>query len=98
MSQFHPRGVLWVVVLGDLGRSPRMQYHCMSLLKEYDVNVHVFAQSNDLQGVVLELLQAKATGRLQLWKILQMYALSLPSVKFFWFPPHNSKALYTPSS
>jgi hypothetical protein len=74
MSHYHP-GVVWVVVLGDFGRSPRMQYHCMSLLKEYDVNVHVFAQSTDLQGVVPELLDAKASGRLQLWRILQTCAL-----------------------
>lgn len=74
MIQFQPRGVLWVVVLGDFGRSPRMQYHCMSLLTEYDVNVHVFAQSNELQGIIPELLDAKASGRLKLWQILQMYA------------------------
>ena len=30
-----------VVVLGDIGRSPRMQYHCLSLAAE-DVDVIVF--------------------------------------------------------
>lgn len=29
-----------IVVLGDIGRSPRMQYHALSLLKEgYDVDI-----------------------------------------------------------
>lgn len=66
-----------------------MQYHCMSLLREYDVNVHVFAQSNHLQGIVPDLLQAKATGRLQLWQILQMYARALPWYFMFWLLPNN---------
>jgi hypothetical protein len=59
MAQFSQRGVLWVVVLGDFGRSPRMQYHCLSLIRKYDVNIHVFAQSNNLQGVIPELLDAR---------------------------------------
>ena len=29
----HGEGRIVVVVLGDMGRSPRMQYHCVSLLK-----------------------------------------------------------------
>ena len=34
-----------VVVLGDIGRSPRMQYHCLSLASE-GVDVSVFAPDN----------------------------------------------------
>jgi beta-1,4-mannosyltransferase len=28
------RGRVWVVVLGDFGRSPRMQYHTLSLASQ----------------------------------------------------------------
>lgn len=33
----------WVVVLGDYGRSPRMQYHTLSLSRLPDTQVHVIA-------------------------------------------------------
>lgn len=36
-----------VVVLGDIGRSPRMQYHCVSLAKA-GVDVSSFLLSDDL--------------------------------------------------
>eukprot|EP00892_Ulva_mutabilis_P011555 jgi/Ulvmu1/8772/UM048_0027.1 len=65
-------GTVWVVVLGDFGRSPRMQYHCLSLLQLYDSKIHVFAQTNQLQGILPELLAAKAAGCLTVWPILQM--------------------------
>ena len=32
------QGLVQVVVLGDAGRSPRMQYHCLSLVQQ-DFNV-----------------------------------------------------------
>ena len=33
-------GIIHVVVLGDAGRSPRMQYHCSSLIKmDYSVEL-----------------------------------------------------------
>lgn len=33
-------GIIQVVVLGDVGRSPRMQYHCLSLVQlNYTVEV-----------------------------------------------------------
>ena len=33
-------GLIQVVVLGDVGRSPRMQYHCLSLVQmNYKVDV-----------------------------------------------------------
>lgn len=36
-----------VVVLGDIGHSPRMQYHCSSLYQEgYNVNVIGYTESN----------------------------------------------------
>jgi hypothetical protein len=31
----------WVVVLGDAGRSPRMQYHTLSLCRDSGRNVEV---------------------------------------------------------
>ncbi|KAJ9528520.1 hypothetical protein QJQ45_020513 [Haematococcus lacustris] len=33
----------WVVVLGDFGRSPRMQYHTLSLSHQHNARVHVVA-------------------------------------------------------
>jgi len=38
-----PRGVVVVVVLGDWGRSPRMQYHALSLADQASRQVHVVA-------------------------------------------------------
>ncbi|KAL0029779.1 hypothetical protein WJX79_009975 [Trebouxia sp. C0005] len=38
----------WVVVLGDFGRSPRMQYHAISLSEQADNNVCVLGQHNTL--------------------------------------------------
>ena len=35
--------VFWVVVLGDFGRSPRMQFHAQSLAQRDNVEVHVIA-------------------------------------------------------
>lgn len=33
-------GIVQVVVLGDVGRSPRMQYHCLSLVQlDYTVDI-----------------------------------------------------------
>lgn len=37
------RAVQWVVVLGDFGRSPRMQYHAASLARQPETEVHVVA-------------------------------------------------------
>lgn len=46
-----------VVVLGDIGRSPRMQYHAQSLLREgYNVDVVGYTDSP-----VLDELREKAT-------------------------------------
>eukprot|EP00039_Didymoeca_costata_P006236 m.88560 g.88560 ORF g.88560 m.88560 type:complete len:452 (+) comp13173_c0_seq2:210-1565(+) len=41
-----------VVVLGDLGRSPRMQYHTLSLAKNNDVDVIAYAGSRPLEAIV----------------------------------------------
>lgn len=38
-----PAHIAWVVVLGDYGRSPRMQYHSMSLSTQAGLEVHVLA-------------------------------------------------------
>lgn len=41
-----------IVVLGDLGRSPRMQYHVLSFIKEgYLVDVIGYAGSKPLEGL-----------------------------------------------
>jgi beta-1,4-mannosyltransferase len=37
----------FVVVLGDLGRSPRMNYHCLSLVHELDYQVCLIGYTND---------------------------------------------------
>ncbi|KAK9909090.1 hypothetical protein WJX75_007012 [Coccomyxa subellipsoidea] len=38
-----PKGRVWVVVLGDFGRSPRMQNHALSLAQQAGLQVHVIA-------------------------------------------------------
>ena len=48
----------WVVVLGDLGRSPRMQNHALSLLQATAGPVRVVAQLQSLDGVPAALLHA----------------------------------------
>lgn len=92
-SMAQSAGTVWVVVLGDFGRSPRMQYHCLSLLQLYDSKIHVFAQTNHLQGILPELLAAKTTRRLNIWSIMQMCV----SAGFSSFPCpgalHNSSPL-----
>ncbi|KAK9820133.1 hypothetical protein WJX72_006458 [[Myrmecia] bisecta] len=46
-------GLVWVVVLGDFGRSPRMQYHTVSLATQAGKEVHVLAYggSQPIQAV-----------------------------------------------
>lgn len=42
-----------IVVLGDIGRSPRMQYHAISLARcKYDVDLIGYAGSNPLPGLI----------------------------------------------
>lgn len=41
-----------VVVLGDIGRSPRMQYHAYSLAREgYNVDIVGYGGSNPIRGI-----------------------------------------------
>lgn len=41
-----------IVVLGDIGRSPRMQYHTLSFLKEgFSVNIVGYSGSKPLQNI-----------------------------------------------
>jgi beta-1,4-mannosyltransferase len=48
-----------VVVLGDVGRSPRMQYHSLSFAKEgYDVDIIGYGGSQPIKEL-LELPQVK---------------------------------------
>ena len=39
-----------VVVLGDYGRSPRMQYHTMSLVDQLNYHVDIVAYKGDIFG------------------------------------------------
>lgn len=44
--------VATVVVIGDIGRSPRMQYHCCSLLKNgYNVNIVGYLESPTISDI-----------------------------------------------
>ncbi len=49
-----PDWVVWIVVLGDFGRSPRMQYHALSLARKPGVRVVVvaYAGSTPLRQLV----------------------------------------------
>lgn len=49
--------VHWVLVLGDFGRSPRMQYHTLSLSKNAQSSVHVLAYGGS--SPFKEILSAK---------------------------------------
>eukprot|EP01025_Chloroclados_australasicus_P061245 TRINITY_DN8023_c0_g1_i2.p1 TRINITY_DN8023_c0_g1~~TRINITY_DN8023_c0_g1_i2.p1 ORF type:complete len:439 (-),score=31.69 TRINITY_DN8023_c0_g1_i2:451-1767(-) len=58
----------WVVVLGDYGRSPRMQYHTLSLLENgYDVNVVAYHDSPPIQ-------------ELQQYSASQLRLINIPTV------------------
>lgn len=44
------KGRVCVVVVGDIGRSPRMQYHALSMVEEgYDVEVIGYQGSNPVE-------------------------------------------------
>lgn len=55
---------VWVFVLGDIGRSPRMQYHALSLLEGSSRTVRFFGHMARADGIREELLSANASGRL----------------------------------
>lgn len=57
-----------------------MQYHCLSMLELYDSKIHVFCQTNQLQGILPDLLSAKSAGRLHIWPIIQMCDQPAPSI------------------
>ena len=47
-------GLVQVVVLGDAGRSPRMQYHCLSLVQlNYNVDLIGYGGKKRTQAVIL---------------------------------------------
>lgn len=79
------RDTAWVVVLGDFGRSPRMQYHAISLLQttRYDVRVIAFFGNGD--GIRPELTCEAFQGRV---KFSNVPALCAPL-----YPLHASLAL-----
>ncbi|XP_037950588.1 chitobiosyldiphosphodolichol beta-mannosyltransferase-like isoform X2 [Teleopsis dalmanni] len=52
MASTQCRGNAAVVVLGDIGRSPRMEYHCLSLLEEnFNVDVIGYVETNPLYAI-----------------------------------------------
>jgi hypothetical protein len=67
---------VWVLVLGDVGRSPRMQYHATSLLQQTAAGVCIMGVLSSLDGLRPELVQAYSAGRLQLAGIPEWCASS----------------------
>jgi hypothetical protein len=68
---------VWVFVLGDIGRSPRMQYHAISLLEESQRTIRFFGHMASADGMREELLSANASGRLSFAPIPAMCDLIL---------------------
>lgn len=74
---------IWVVVLGDIGRSPRMQNHCQSLAESgYLVEVCGFVESKPNQEIISD-------PRININKLSPFPDLQLPRVvkyifKIFW--------------
>eukprot|EP00887_Chlorella_sp_A99_P002063 scaffold18.g2063.t1 len=54
--------LVWVMVLGDLGRSPRMQYHTLSLCRTDGYDVHLIGQRGS--ALIPDLQKHQAAGRL----------------------------------
>ncbi|XP_061340419.1 UDP-glycosyltransferase TURAN-like, partial [Gastrolobium bilobum] len=91
------RGRACVVVLGDIGRSPRMQYHALSLAKQASLKVDIVAYGGsephaalrDNPSIDFYIMKQWPTARQSLPKILQPIMLLLkPLVQFFmllWF-------------
>ena len=85
-----------VVVLGDIGRSPRMQYHCLSLAAE-NVNV-LFSVSIDKQVNVVGYSQKKCCNEVESNPKITKYSIGdnpfnkLPRKLFLLYAPF--KVLY----
>ncbi|KAJ1388255.1 Glycosyltransferase subfamily 4-like, N-terminal domain [Sesbania bispinosa] len=91
------RGRACVVVLGDIGRSPRMQYHALSLANQASLEVDIVANGGSEPHTALlanpsihiHTMKQWPTARQSLPKILQPIMLLLkPLVQFFmllWF-------------
>ncbi|GAU26322.1 hypothetical protein TSUD_56200 [Trifolium subterraneum] len=86
------RGRACVVVLGDIGRSPRMQYHALSLANQASLEVDIVAYGGSephtslLANPSIHIYQMKQwpTARQGLPKILQPFMLLLkPLFQFF---------------
>jgi hypothetical protein len=68
---------VWIVVLGDIGRSPRMQFHAMSLVQSSARTIRFFGFVESVDGIRPELLDAQTSGRLQFVPVYNMYAPSV---------------------
>lgn len=65
---------VWILVLGDVGRSPRMQYHALSVLRESHRTVRFFGYLQSPDGLRPELIEARQAGRLVLVNVWRMCA------------------------
>jgi hypothetical protein len=68
------RPYAWVLVIGDIGRSPRMQYHAISILQQAKVPVLLIGFVRSLDGLRSELLQAHRERKLHLASLPEWYA------------------------
>ena len=101
----------WVVVLGDVGRSPRMQYHALSLCQQRDYfdSVHLIGYSG--ARVIPDLEAQQRDGRLVISAIRQApqwiqrgakvlkalhQAFMLLLMMLFWLPSPNVIILQIP--
>ncbi|XP_058722775.1 UDP-glycosyltransferase TURAN-like isoform X3 [Vicia villosa] len=79
------RGRACVVVLGDIGRSPRMQYHALSLANQASLEVDIVAYGGSEPhtellanpSIHIHLMKQWSTARQSLPKILQPFMLLL---------------------
>ena len=75
-------GRVAVVVMGDFGRSPRMQYHALSLATAAGKTVHVVAHAGAAPLPELRALAERGRVRLHLAPPAPRWALGLPRLPF----------------
>jgi hypothetical protein len=76
VSLMEKRGRAAVVVLGDIGRSPRMQYHALSLAKQ------VSSLSLSLYIFFFQKYLDQFSGDICAWVLQFSYFIVVPPVKF----------------
>ena len=56
-------GLIQVVVLGDAGRSPRMQYHCLSLVQlNYNVDLVGYGGKDSIGMILVRIMHISNDG------------------------------------